>query len=100
MSVSFVRSAVIKPGKFAAARANAEAMRKYFKSKTGLDISLATQIGGPTGAVAMRVTYDDFDQTAKVVGEMEQDAEMQRLTDKAAPMFVEGWGTDTLWRED
>ena len=100
MSISFVRSAIIKPGKFAQARANAEEMRKHFKSKTGLDLSLATQIGGPTGAVAMRVTYKDFDEMTKIVGQLENDAEMRRLTDEAGPLFVEGSGNDSLWRED
>lgn len=100
MPITFVRSAVIKPAKFGEARALAEEQAAYFKSKTGLPVSLATQIGGPTGSVAMRVTYKDLAHAEQVVNEMDKDPEMQRFTEAAEGLFVEGTAQDSLWRED
>lgn len=100
MPITFVRSAVIKPSKFAEARALAEEQAAYFQSKTDLPVILATQIGGPTGSVAMRVTYRDLAHAEKIVNEMEKDPEIQRLTEAAEGLFVEGSAQDSLWRED
>ncbi len=63
MSVTFVRSGQMMPGKFREAQAFVQKRRQWLADTYGIEPSIMTQLGGPVGRVAI---VSEVDSVAKI----------------------------------
>ena len=66
MAVTFVRSALMVPGKFPQAHEYLEKRIKWLKEKFGVEASLAVLLGGQVGRIATVTEQDSVAQIEKI----------------------------------
>ena len=97
MSVTFVRSSLMMPGKFPQAHEYVEKRIKWLKEKFGVEASLMTLLGGQIGRVAMVIEQDSVAQIEKIRREIIGGALPKDLATGPEGLFVPGEGRDRIW---
>src|SRR5215469_8773670 len=90
MSVTFVRSALMVPGKFPQAHEYLEKRIKWLKEKFGVEPSLMVLLGGQVGRIATVTEEDSVAQIEKIRREIVGGALPKELATGAEGLFVPG----------
>src|SRR6516165_8302746 len=97
MAVTFVRSALMVPGKFPQAHEYLEKRIKWLKEKFDVEVSLMALLGGQVGRVATVTEQDDVAQIEKIRREIIGGALPKELATGAEGLFVPGETRDRIW---
>ena len=97
MAVTFVRSALMVPGKFPQAQEYLEKRIKWLKEKFGVEPSLMVLLGGQVGRIATVTEEDSVAQIEKIRREIVGGALPKELATGAEGLFVPGEARDRIW---
>ena len=97
MAVTFVRSALMVPGKFPQAQEYLEKRIKWLKEKFDVEASLAVLLGGQVGRIATVTEQDSVVQIEKIRREIVGGALPKELAAGAEGLFVPGETRDRIW---
>jgi hypothetical protein len=97
MAVTFVRSALMVPGKFPQAHEYLEKRIKWLKEKFGVEPSLMVLLGGQVGRIATVTEQDNVAQIEKIRREIVGGALPKELATGAEGLFVPGEAKDRIW---
>src|SRR5271166_3811642 len=97
MAVTFVRSALMVPGKFPEAQQYVEKRIKWLKEKFGVEASLMVLLGGQVGRIATVTEEDGVAQIEKIRREIVGGALPKELATGAEGLFVPGETKDRIW---
>jgi hypothetical protein len=97
MAVTFVRSALMVPGKFPEAQQYVEKRIKWLKEKFGVEASLMVLLGGQVGRIATVTEEDSVAQIEKIRREIVGGALPKELATGAEGLFVPGETKDRIW---
>ena len=97
MAVTFVRSALMVPGKFPQAHEYLEKRIKWLKEKFGVEPSLMVLLGGQVGRIATVTEQDSIAQIEKIRREIVGGALPKELATGAEGLFVPGEARDRIW---
>jgi hypothetical protein len=97
MAVTFVRSALMVPGKFPQAHEYLEKRMKWLKEKFGVEASLMALLGGQVGRIATVTEQDDVAEIEKIRREIVGGALPKELATGAEGLFVPGETRDRIW---
>lgn len=97
MSVTFIRSGVMMPGKFPEGHKYVESRIKWLKDTFGVEASLMTLLGGQTGRIAMVTVQDSAADVENIRRQIIEGALPPELATGQAGLFVPGQTRDRLW---
>ena len=97
MSVTFVRTSCMMPGKIPEGHRYFENRIKWLKEKHGLKPSLMVLLGGQVGRIAMVVEQDSVAQIEKIRREIVGGALPKELATGAEGLFLPGETRDRIW---
>ena len=97
MSVTFVRSGQMMPGKFREARAFVEKRREWLKETFGIEPSVMTQLGGPVGRIAMVSELDSVAKIEEIRRQIIEGALPAELAAGPEGLFIPGETMDRIW---
>ena len=97
MSVTFVRSSQMMPGKFQEAQAYVLKRRQWIKETFGIEPSVMTQLGGPVGRIAMVSEHDSVAKIEEVRRQLIEGALPPELATGPAGLFIPGQTMDRIW---
>jgi hypothetical protein len=97
MAVTFVRSALMVPGKFPQAHEYLETRIKWLKVEFGVEASLMALLGGQVGRIATVTEQDSVAQIEKIRREIVGGALPKELATGAEGLFVPGQTRDRIW---
>ncbi len=97
MSVTFVRSGQMMPGKFPDAQAYVHKRRQWLKDTFGIESSVMTQLGGPVGSIAMVSEVDSVARIEEVRRQIIEGAMPAELAAGPEGLFIPGETMDRIW---
>ncbi len=97
MSVTFVRSGQMMPGKFREAQAFIHKRRQWLLDTYGVEPTIMTQLGGPVGRVAMVSEVDSVAKIEEVRRQLIEGAMPAELAAGPEGLFVPGQTIDRIW---
>src|SRR5262249_18344788 len=97
MAVTFVRSALMVPGKFPQAHEYLEKRIKWLKEKFGVEASLMVLLGGQVGRIATVTEEDSVAQIEKIRREIVGGALPKELATGEGGLCVRGETRDRIW---
>ena len=97
MSVTFVRSGQMMPGKFREAHAFVEKRRQWIKDTFGIEPSVMTQLGGPVGRIAMVSEHDSVAKIEEIRRQIIEGALPAELATGPEGLFIPGQTMDRIW---
>ncbi len=97
MSVTFVRSGQMMPGKFQEAHAFVEKRRQWLKDTFGVEPSIMTQLGGPVGRIALVSELDSVATLEEARRQIIGGALPAELAAGPEGLFIPGETMDRIW---
>ncbi len=97
MSVTFVRSGQMMPGKFQEAMAFVQKRRQWLADTYGVEPSIMTQLGGPVGCVAMVSEVDSVAKIEEVRRQLIEGALPAEIATGPEGLFIPGQTMDRIW---
>ena len=97
MSVTFVRSGQMMPGKFPEAHAFVQKRRQWLNDTFGIEPSIMTQLGGPVGRIAMVSETDSVAKIEEIRRQIIEGALPAELAAGPEGLFVPGQTMDRIW---
>ena len=97
MSVTFVRSGLMMPGKFQQGQQYVENRIKWMKENYGAELSLMVGLGGPVGRIAMVGELDSVAQIEEIRRKLVGGALPKELATGQEGLFVPGETIDRIW---
>ena len=97
MSVTFVRSGQMMPGKFREAQAFIQKRRQWLLDTFGVEPTIMTQLGGPVGRVAMVSEVDSVAKIEEVRRQLIEGAMPAELAAGPEGLFIPGQTIDRIW---
>ena len=95
--ITFVRTAVIAPGKTHEAMTFAHQVAKMVEAKVGIKVNLMRPIGGNPSRIGWVASYDNLAAFKSVSMKLLSDADYRKLLESSAPYFLPGSLHDELW---
>lgn len=96
--ITFVRTAVVAPGKLADAMTLNQQLTKLARDKFDLDVHVSTPIGGNPSRMAWTTSYPSLADFDAMSIKLNAHADYQKLIAAAVAVFVPGSVHDELWR--
>ncbi len=97
MSVTFVRSGLMIPGKCPDGHKYVESRIKYMKDKFGVEASLMSLLGGQTGRIAMVAETDSVAEIENIRRQIIEGALPPEIATGQEGLFVPGQTMDRIW---
>ncbi len=97
MSVTFVRSGQMMPGKFQQGQQYVENRIKWMNENHGADLSLMVQLGGPVGSIAMVGELESVAQIEEIRRKLVGGALPKELATGQEGLFFPGETIDRIW---
>ena len=97
MSVTFVRSGQMMPGKFREAQEFIQRRRQWLGETYGIEPSIMTLLGGPVGSVAMVSEVDRVAKIEEVRRQLIEGAMPPELAAGPEGLFIPGQTIDRIW---
>ncbi len=97
MSVTFVRSGIMMPGKFQQGQQYVENRIKWMKENYGAELSLMVQLGGTVGSIAMVGELESVAQIEEIRRKLVGGALPEELATGQEGLFVPGETIDRIW---
>ena len=97
MSVTFVRSGLMMPGRFPDGQKYVASRIKYMKDNFGVEASLMSLLGGPAGCIAMVAESDSVAEIEKIRRQIIEGALPQEIATGQEGLFVPGQTVDRIW---
>ena len=97
MSVTFVRSGQMMPGKFQEAHAFVEKRRQWLKDTSSGEAAIMTQLGGPVGRIAMVSDVDSVARIEEVRRQIIEGAMPAEIAAGPEGLFIPGETMDRIW---
>lgn len=96
--ITFIRSAVIAPGKTGEALAFAHQIAKLVTEKFGTRIELLMPVGGNPSRIAWSARYDSLAEWDTLSAKLLADSDYLKAIAATGDIFVPGSMNDDLWR--
>ncbi len=97
MSVTFVRSGLMMPGKFQQGQQYVENRIRFMKENYGTEASLMIGLGGPVGRIAMVTEVESVAQIEEIRRKLVGGALPKELATGQEGLFVPGETIDRIW---
>ncbi len=97
MSVTFVRSGQMMPGKFREAQAFIKKRRQWLLDTYGVEPTIMSKLGGPVGRVAMVSEVDSVAKIEEVRRQLIEGAMPAELAAGPEGLFIPGQTIDRIW---
>jgi len=95
--ITFVRTAVIAPGKTHEAMTFAHEVAKMVEAKVGIKVNLMRPIGGNPSRMDWVASYENLAAFESVSMRLLSDADYRKLLESSASYFLPGSLHDELW---
>jgi hypothetical protein len=95
--IAFFRMGTPLPGKRRAAGEYAKSIAEYITSTHGVECGAAIKIGGPSGRVGIRATFDDLAALDAWIEKARSDETYMKLTESAAGVMGPD-SEDAVWK--
>jgi hypothetical protein len=95
--ITIHRSASIAPGKMVSALAFAREIAEYIKAKTGMELTIAMQIGGDPSRISWSGQNQSLAAYEEVGKKLMGDPKYLEIAAKSADLFIVGSMRDELW---
>ena len=95
--ITFVRTAVIAPGKTHEAMTFAHQVTKMVEAKVGIKNTIMMPIGGNPSRIGWVSSYDNLAAFESVAMKLLADADYMKLLESSASYFLPGSLRDELW---
>ena len=99
MTVTFVRSGLMLPGKFAEGQQFVQNRIKWLKESFGIDATMMAALGGQVGRIALVTQQDSVAQIEDVRRQLIGGALPKELATGQAGVFMPGQTKDRIWLE-
>jgi hypothetical protein len=96
--ITFVRTAVVAPGKMAEIMAFNQQALKLIKDKYGVDVHVSIPIGGNPNRIAWTASHPSLAEFDSLSVKIMADADYQKLLDAHVGTVLPGSLHDELWR--
>lgn len=96
--ITFIRSAVIAPGKMAEALAFAKQIAELVQRKHGATVQVLLPIGGNPSSIAWLVHYDGMAQWEALNAKLLGDSDYMGMIGSTSATFVPGSLHDEIWK--
>ena len=97
MSVTFVRSGIMMPGKYPQAHKYVENRIKWLKDTYGVNADLMIGLGGPIGRIAMVAEQDSVAEIEDIRRKIAGGALPKELATGQEGLFVVGQTMERIW---
>ena len=97
MSVTFVRSGLMMPGKFKEGQAFVQKRRQWLADTYGVEASIMTQLGGSVGRIAMVSEVDSVAKIEEVRRQLIEGAMPAEIASGPEGLFIPGETMDRIW---
>lgn len=95
--IAFFRMGTPLPGKRKAAGKYVKSVAKYISKKHGVECGAAIQVGGPSGRVGIRATFDNMKALEAWIEKARSDNAYMKLTESAAGVLAPD-SIDAVWK--
>ncbi len=95
--ITFVRTAVIAPGKTREAVTFAHEVAKMVEAKAGIKLNIMVPIGGNPSRISWVASYDNFAAYESGRNKLLPDADYMKLVESNTPYFLPGSVHDEFW---
>lgn len=97
MSVTFVRSGIMMPGKFPDAHKYVESRVNWLRDTQNVDVTLMTLLGGPAGTIAMATEHESVAEIEEIRRKMIGGGLPKEIATGQVGLFVPGETRERIW---